>query len=116
MVLQLVEGCVTSDKTLSEVSAYKASMCCPPFGNAVVSNLTENMAYNNTGMHILDVQGFERMPLSYQTCERNWFWRNTATDRWDKSTIIAGKAGQRFNYNYLLNPENDFELAAKNRT
>ncbi|KAF8773809.1 Protein bark beetle like protein [Argiope bruennichi] len=82
----------------------------------VVSNLTENMAYNNTGMHILDVQGFERMPLSYQTCERNWFWRNIATDYWDKSTIIAGKAGQRFNYNYLLNPENDFELAAKNRT
>ncbi|GIY05443.1 protein bark beetle [Caerostris extrusa] len=82
----------------------------------VVSNLTENMAYNNTGKHVLDVQGFERMPLSYQTCERNWFWRNTATDYWDKSTIIAGKAGQRFNNNYLLNPENDFELAAKNRT
>ncbi|GFY53687.1 protein bark beetle [Trichonephila inaurata madagascariensis] len=82
----------------------------------VVSNLTENMAYNNTGMHIVDVQGFERMPLSYQTCERNWFWRNHATDYWDKSTIIAGKAGQRFNNNYLLNPENDFELAAKNRT
>lgn len=82
----------------------------------VVSNLTENLAYNNIGKHVLDVQGFERMPLSYQTCERNWFWRNTATDYWDKSTIIASKAGQRFNYNYLINPDNDFELAAKNRT
>ncbi|XP_042894789.1 protein bark beetle [Parasteatoda tepidariorum] len=82
----------------------------------VVSNFTENMAYNNTGKHVLDVQGFERMPLSYQTCIRNWFWRNVATDYWDKSTIIASKAGQRFNYNYMVNPDNDFELAAKNRT
>ncbi|XP_035215433.1 protein bark beetle-like, partial [Stegodyphus dumicola] len=82
----------------------------------VMSNLTENMAYNNTGRHLADVQGFERVPLSYQTCTRNWFWRNRATDYWDRSTIVANKAGQRFNFNYLVNPDNDFELAARNRT
>ena len=82
----------------------------------VVSNLTENMAFNNTGKHLLHVQGFERVPLSFQICVQNWFWRNIATDDWDKSTIIASKAGQKFSYNYLVNPDNDFELAARNRS
>ncbi|XP_054714634.1 protein bark beetle-like [Uloborus diversus] len=86
------------------------------FVSQVISNLTENLAYNNTGKHLLDVRGFQRMPLSFQTCEKNWFWRNVATDIWDKSTIIAGKAGQQFNHNYLVNPDNDFELSARNRS
>lgn len=75
------------------------------------------MAYNNTGTHLLHAQGFDRLQ-SYQFCVRNWFWRNVATDYWDKSTIIVSKTGQnfKFNYNYFVNPDNDFELATSNRT
>lgn len=42
--------------------------------------------------------------------------RNFATDRDNRGTIIAGSNGQRYYYNVLVNPDNDYEMIALNWT
>ncbi|KAI1309118.1 Protein bark beetle [Halotydeus destructor] len=91
----------------------------------VVANFTSNVIVANTGRHQLEVLGFEQVPISYQTIRGNWFYNNMAIGSGqfgyglngdERSTIFASNAGQRYVENYLVNPENDFELATMNRS
>lgn len=53
-----------------------------------------------------------------------WYWsistcldyRNYATDRDSRGTIIAGSSGQRYIDNVFYNPDNDYEMIALNWT
>lgn len=80
----------------------------------VLSNFTLNLVMNNTGRHTMDVHWFNS--LSSQTCVGNWFHNNKALMPRNRATIIASTGGQIFKYNYLVNPDNDFELATLNRS
>ncbi|KAG1658471.1 Protein bark beetle [Nymphon striatum] len=80
----------------------------------VVSNFTMNLVMNNTGRHIMDVHWF--YSLSSQTVISNWFQNNIALMPRSRGTIVASTGGQIFKYNYLVNPENDFELISLNRS
>lgn len=82
----------------------------------VIANFSQNLVVSNWGQNQLVVYGFEHVPLSYQTCRRNWFYNNYATKYQERSTIMASTAGQVYVDNYLVNPDNDFELSSMNRT
>uniref|UniRef100_T1GGG9 SRCR domain-containing protein n=1 Tax=Megaselia scalaris TaxID=36166 RepID=T1GGG9_MEGSC len=70
----------------------------------VVSNFTYNYVHGNVGGRILEISGFEKVRLPiYQTTSNNGFYNNYATDWRGKATIIAGTAGQKFDFEKYLN-------------
>lgn len=81
----------------------------------IVFNFTENVMVRNYGRHQLAVIGFD-MSYSHQTIHRNWFYNNLASHWEEKSTIFATNSGQRYIDNYLVNPENNFEMATINQS
>ena len=88
------------------------------FGGAVVK-FSENVVVNNWGDSQLFVAGFDHAQSSsrLQTVSRNFFYNNhAANERGEQSTIIVGSIGQLYSENYLVNPDNNFELATRNRT
>lgn len=81
----------------------------------VTSEFTLNMLYNNTGLHqlsVLDIKG----TYSNQRCIKNSFFDNKAVQPDERSTIVAANPGQLFRDNYLVNPNNDYELASINQS
>ncbi|KAF0300653.1 Protein bark beetle [Amphibalanus amphitrite] len=66
--------------------------------NQVVANFSYNLVHNNRGFHIMKVSG------------------NYATDREERTTVLAGSAGQQYADNVLVNIDNDYELVTINRT
>ncbi|KAF6211152.1 hypothetical protein GE061_014267 [Apolygus lucorum] len=85
--------------------------------NQVVSNFTYNFVYGNTGSHILEISGFERVRLPiYQSTAHNGFYWNYALDPWYRATIVAGTAGQHYVDNIFYNPDNDYEISTVNRS
>lgn len=88
------------------------------FGKAIV-RFHENIVINNYGDSQLFVAGFVHAQSSskLQKCTRNFFYNNHAVnERGEQSTIIVNTVGQIYNDNYLVNPDNDFELSTRNRT
>lgn len=83
----------------------------------VVSNFTYNYVHDNTGLRILEVSGFDKVRLPiYQTTSHNGFYKNYATDREGRATIVAGTAGQSYVDNIFFNPDNDYEMITVNRS
>ncbi|PZC85077.1 hypothetical protein B5X24_HaOG202841 [Helicoverpa armigera] len=83
----------------------------------VVSNFTYNYVHDNTGMRILEVSGFDKVRLPiYQTTSHNGFYKNYATDREGRATVVAGTAGQNYVDNIFFNPDNDYEMITVNRS
>ncbi|XP_076338817.1 protein bark beetle-like [Tachypleus tridentatus] len=82
----------------------------------VRANFSLNLVVNNKGLHQLRMVGSKNVQVSQQVCQNNWLWNNVALMNLDRSTIVAGSAGQLYRYNYLENPDSDFELASTNRT
>ncbi|XP_037072320.1 LOW QUALITY PROTEIN: protein bark beetle-like [Pollicipes pollicipes] len=83
----------------------------------VVANFSYNLVHNNHGFHIMKVSGFERVHLPiYQNFAHNGFLWNHATDPEERTTILAGSAGQQYVDNVLVNPHNNYELVTINRT
>lgn len=80
----------------------------------VVANVSQNVVSSNTGKHQIEVIGFDKLPLSYQTFMNNWIYNNSATLERDRSTIFSNSAGQQFMNNYLVNPDNHFEISTMN--
>lgn len=79
----------------------------------------ENVILNNYGDSQLFVAGFShaQSSSSLQQCTRNFFYNNHAVnERGEQSTIIVSTVGQMYTDNYLVNPDNNFELATRNRT
>lgn len=88
------------------------------FGRAIVK-FHENVIINNYGDNQLFMAGFAHAQSSskLQTCVKNFFYNNHAkNERGEQSTIIASTIGQIYTNNYFVNPDNDFELATRNRT
>ncbi|KAI2799648.1 hypothetical protein BLOT_011554 [Blomia tropicalis] len=88
------------------------------FGRAVVK-FHENIILNNYGDSQMFVAGFEhaQSSSSLQQCTRNFFYNNHASnERGEQSTIIVSTIGQVYTENYLVNPDNNFELSTRNRT
>ncbi|XP_074593530.1 C-type lectin domain-containing protein bark beetle [Brevipalpus obovatus] len=81
----------------------------------VVFNFTENIMVRNYGRHQLAVIGFD-ISFSHQTIHRNWLYNNLASHWEEKSTVFATNSGQRYYHNYLVNPENNFEMATVNQS
>ncbi|XP_015781798.1 protein bark beetle-like [Tetranychus urticae] len=81
----------------------------------ILFNFTENVMVRNYGRHQLAVVGFD-ISYSHQTIYRNWFYNNFASHWEEKSTIFATNSGQRYDYNYLVNPDNNFEIATMNQS
>ena len=79
----------------------------------VVANFTRNIVVSNQGLHQLEVLGIDN---SFQTIRRNWFYNNHAQKVNERSTLFASNPGQQYSDNYLVNPDNDFELATLNRS
>ncbi|XP_050535824.1 protein bark beetle [Daktulosphaira vitifoliae] len=79
----------------------------------VVSNFTYNYVYNNIGLHILKMSGFQgiRLPLQSVTLHNGFYW-NEATDILNKGTILALSNGQYYVHNVFYNPENNYEIIA----
>lgn len=90
----------------------------PYSSNIVLSRIVANFSYNiissNIGKHQIEVLGFDKLPLSYQTFFGNWVYNNTATFFRDRSTIFGNSAGQQYRSNYLVNPDNHFEISTLN--
>jgi len=90
----------------------------PYASNIVLSRIVANFSYNiisgNIGKHQIEVIGFDKLPLSYQTFGGNWIYNNTATLERDRSTIFGNSAGQQYHMNYLVNPDNHFEISTMN--
>ncbi|XP_014664130.1 PREDICTED: uncharacterized protein LOC106806643 [Priapulus caudatus] len=90
----------------------------------IVSNFTRNVVFNNTGKHTLDVYGFDSIvPQKFQNCSSNYIYNNTALGhKWKelkeryRGTIIVGNSHQLYQYNLLLNPNNDYELVTLNKS
>ncbi|CAM1311440.1 Uncharacterised protein g5687 [Pycnogonum litorale] len=80
----------------------------------VISNFTLNLVMNNTGQHIMDVHWY--YSISSQKCRNNWFYNNKAIMPRNRGTIVASTGGQIFRHNYLVNPDNDFELISLNKS
>lgn len=80
----------------------------------IVSNFSHNILSSNIGKHQIEVLGFDKLPLSHQTFISNWIYNNTATFERDKSTISGNSAGQQYLNNYLVNPDNHFEISTLN--
>ena len=93
-------------------AAYKSTIVF----DRVITNFTKNIVVTNAGKHQLEIIGFKRRPISYQTVRGNWFYNNFAYHLNEKSTIFASNAGQEYRNNYFVNPDNDFEFATLNRT
>lgn len=90
----------------------------PYLSNIVLSRIVANFSYNiissNIGKHQIEVIGFDKLPLSYQTFTGNWIYNNTATFERDRSTIFGNSAGQQYAMNYLVNRDNHFEISTMN--
>lgn len=43
-------------------------------------------------------------------------FRNYATDREGRATVVAGTAGQNYVDNIFFNPDNDYEMITVNRS
>lgn len=90
----------------------------PYLSNIMLSRFFSNFSYNqmidNTGKHQIEVLGFEKLPFSYQTIESNWIYNNKATFERDRSTIYGTSAGQTYRQNYIVNPDNSFEISTMN--
>lgn len=90
----------------------------PYLSNVVLSRIVANFSWNimtgNTGRHQIEVVGFDKLPLSYQTFGHNWIYNNSATFERDRSTIFGNSAGQQYYHNYLVNPDNHFEISTMN--
>lgn len=80
----------------------------------IVANFSGNIISGNIGRHQIEVVGFDKMPLSYQSFTNNWIYNNTATFERDRSTIFGNSAGQQYYMNYLVNPDNHFEISTMN--
>uniref|UniRef100_T1IJ76 SRCR domain-containing protein n=1 Tax=Strigamia maritima TaxID=126957 RepID=T1IJ76_STRMM len=81
------------------------------------SNFSRNFVRRNTGRYNFAVYGYEKLRLQqYQSAEYNSFYENKAWDSEYSSTIYAGGTGQNYENNVLINLDNDFEIAAKNRS
>lgn len=88
------------------------------FGRAVVK-FHDNIVINNYADSQMFVAGFAHAQSSsnLQKCARNFFYNNHAlNERGEQSTIIANSIGQIYTDNYLVNPDNNFELSTRNRT
>nr|XP_046910459.1 protein bark beetle-like [Dermatophagoides farinae] len=88
------------------------------FGRAIVE-FHENVIINNYGDNQLFMAGFAHAQSSskLQRCTKNFFYNNHAkNERGEQSTIIVSTIGQIYSDNYLVNPDNDFELSTRNRT
>lgn len=80
----------------------------------IVANFSGNVMSGNIGKHQIEVVGFDKLPLSYQTFSNNWIYNNTATFERDRSTIFGNSAGQHYSLNYFVNPDNHFEISTMN--
>lgn len=80
----------------------------------IVANFSNNLITGNIGKHQIEVIGFDKLPLSYQTFANNWIYNNSATFERDKSTVFGNSAGQQYFNNYLVNPDNHFEISTMN--
>ncbi|XP_067119939.1 protein bark beetle [Centruroides vittatus] len=79
------------------------------------SEFLSNVLYNNTGIHQLSVFDFEGTS-SNQRCIKNYFFDNKAVQPDERSTIVAANPYQIFHNNYLVNPDNDYELTTVNQS
>ncbi|KAF7488484.1 Protein bark beetle [Sarcoptes scabiei] len=96
-------------------SPYRSNIA---FGRAIVK-FHDNVVINNFGDSQLFVAGFAHAQSSskLQRCTNNFFYNNRASNqRGERSTIIVSTIGQIFTDNYLVNPDNDFEMCTRNRT
>lgn len=101
---------VTQNFFTRNVAPYSSNIVL----SRIVSNFSHNIMSGNIGKHQIEVIGFDKLPLSYQTFQGNWIYNNTATLERDRSTIFGNSAGQQYLYNYLVNPENHFEISTLN--
>lgn len=105
-------------QTVNVVRNYLTRNRSPYMSNIVLSRIVANFSSNiitsNIGRHQIEVIGFDKLPLSYQTFAHNWIYNNTATMLHDQSTISGNSAGQQYYMNYLGNPANHFELSTMN--
>ncbi|UJR14923.1 hypothetical protein I4U23_001905 [Adineta vaga] len=90
--------------------------------DSVVANFSRNQVYNNTGMNIISMVGFEKITAPFPAVEMNSFRNNRAVGKLNQqlfdrtgAVVEVGNPRQIYMFNTFDNWESRYEMRTKSR-